>query len=424
MPFGSISVSSNRALFYGGSVGIYVGVSSGQKVLKYRQLIKQGLSATSPYVSEKYAVTARQEGNFTATVHLKDGVGPGIPLIIQDVKQGFHPLAPSEAEMNHRATDLATTDAEALAKLYERIRAVRSQMNGLQFLGELRESIHMIRHPANALIKGMTQYHDALKSRAFRSIKSVPRSRRANIIKDVASGLWLEYSYGWKPLLKDVKDIAETVGRTITERQQTRSRCSATKESTANIAQNYSSSATGYNGYIPISSVNHIHSTVGVKWDVGLTSAVVAPSNSLARVAEISGFTLENFVPTVWELLPYSFVLEYFSNIGDIISASCMSTAGISWRSKSVRTKTVNLKVALAGTPPVMSDPFAFISLVSSVGHLGLIQVEKTSLTRLVPDQLPIPDLTLHLPGSDNKYVNLAALLVQSSRITSRGLAA
>lgn len=417
------SQAPSWSLQYGGNVSLS-GARTGERVTGFRQRIKNGQSASSPYSSSFFRIDNQQSGDIIRYWGQKDGLGPGRDRIYWEKGYGYAFNPVTEAEMQHPSLSWTAVEAAAIAKLYERIKAVRSQMNGLQFLGELRQTIHMIRNPVNALIKGLTNYHDAVKSKATRNIRGVPLKKRAAIVKDTASGLWLEYSYGWKPLLNDVKGIAETAGRIVAERQQVRDSATSTVTGTPVKTFNQHNAPYGILGNLYLRTISSYESTAGVSWSVGLSSDVVAPIGSLARAAQLSGFTLENFVPTLWELVPFSFVAEYFSNIGDIIEASCMSTAGITWKSKSNRTVTQLTKVAYPGNTFPKTAPFYDIGgQVSKVGHYGSLVISKTSLTRTVPTSLPIPDLTLHLPGSVNKYANLAALLLVRFRTTSRGLA-
>lgn len=403
-----------------------LGVKTGVAVPGYRQKIKKGISATSPYTSDLYSTDFHYPGSLSASWNsIQDYPSPGVDIRTLTVGgRGYAFSPPPVFALNHSPINESSTDAEALGKLYQRIRAVRSEMNGLQFLGELRQSIHMIRHPVDAFIKGLRSYDAAVKIKASpRSIPRVSSYRRLQIQKDIISGLWLEYSYGWKPLLNDVKGIAETAGRIVTERQQSRTRASSTKNSTPVISSGQSNGYIGYNSRLSVITITRTISNVSVRWTCGLSSDVIAPTGSLARAAQLSGFTLENFVPTLWELIPYSFIAEYFSNIGDIIEASCMSTAGITWLSKTVRRKTSILKITRPGDAPQLNLPEFGYRISDSSHHMGIAQWSHTSLDRTIPDRLPIPNLTLSLPGKENRYVNMAALLLNGSKKTSRGLA-
>jgi len=400
------------------SIQTYNALKTGERVTKFRDRIKRGVSATSPYTATQYEVSTVQ-GVLGSSYGITNGLGLGRDLIVWESGQGVYGALPSEATLAHLTTDTSVTEAEALSKLYERIKAVRSQMNGLQFLGELREALHMIRHPADALLKGLRNYHDALKSRTRGITKYVPVAKRKRIINDVIAGTWLEYSYGWKPLLNDVKDIAETVGRQALK-EPPRERVSSSRSSTPAKQMSTQITNVGQNGRIPIQILTEKSSVYGVRWTVGLSSSVVAPVDSLTRIAELSGFTLENFVPTIWELISLSFVAEYFSNIGDIIEASFASTAGITWISKTVRTKTDYFRQALPGNWISLGPPEYFRGTTGA--HLGKVFASKTSIVRSVPSSLPIPNLILHLPGTENKYANLGALAMVFSRETSSAL--
>jgi hypothetical protein len=156
--------------------------------------------------------------------------------------------------------------------------------------------------------------------------------------------------------------------------------------------------------------------TRSVKYLVGVNPRISAPVGSLELLAERAGFGLQNFVPTIYELMPWSFLLDYFTNMGTIVNAAFTSTANIAWIVRSERTLTVGKQVK-HGVSARSQDPQLYLltKFTSSGSSAGRLETTRTRLTRTCPITLPLPPLTLSLPGiGGNQWINMAALLLQT----------
>lgn len=129
---------------------------------------------------------------------------------------------------------------------------------------------------------------------------------RKSVIREVArnsSGLWLEYWFGWSPL------AGEIYQSTIILSQQ------------AAGGQHWGSSGAKLpelgDFFLNGSGVGKRQSESGVY--VVKTGAFVTYSSPNAALAQQMG--LSNPLAIAWELVPFSFVVDWFTNIGDCIGA-------------------------------------------------------------------------------------------------------
>jgi hypothetical protein len=392
-----------------GQVYSMQGVKSGSARVGWRKVVKDGGDATTFYQRDDYKVEAKEPG---FAILVKE-VHPETPPLWTRTTQGWngecYPL--NAVPFSHLATDVSEVDGEALTLLYKKIRSESSHMNGLQFLGELREALHMIKHPADSLVKGIRKY-DALLSKRKKGIRpGLPVEKARDIWKDIVAGTWLEVSFGWKPLLMDTKDIAETIARfTLPDSRRTRVR--SYKEGL--LGSDISSFPTAISG-MDVGSVVDFRTETrgGVQYIVGLRTDGSGPVNQLDRLRNLSGLTLENFVPTIWELMPYSFLIDYFVNVGDVITAAFTQTTGVTWKMKTQRTWTTRTIVQ----DPMFSVPSPPWTVVKFSGKKSTTVVVKSSVTRTpIVGPLGIPDFTFSLPGSLNRYANMTALLAGFGR--------
>lgn len=165
----------------------------------------------------------------------------------------------------------------------------------------------------------------ARRRRMFFKAWGVPQKRPpTDWFRKKAAGQWLELQYGWKPLVSDVVAALGLLdGLPVPTIRAVRH-----LEEDESLPQPDGNSGSG--PYIH--SVNgKIRSGVHVRLDAEVTNAGLAQLDSLSLV---NPFSLG------WELLPYSFVIDWFIPIGNAISALTASF-GLNPRGQSVTQFTV-----------------------------------------------------------------------------------
>lgn len=149
----------------------------------------------------------------------------------------------------------------------------------------------------------LTRFTRAIRRFDVKTASEVLRVRKQPRVtkKTQASGLWLEYHFGWEPLVKDVGAAMESLTRDFSEKKI---------KARARNTENYSS--VDRNG-VNFSAEGRIIST-GVQ--VGGTVRIVNPNTSL--LADL-GFI--NPASVLWEAVPFSFVVDWFANVGQVIGS-------------------------------------------------------------------------------------------------------
>lgn len=315
------------------SVGTAINSKTGINNPQYRQQIRAGQNASTEFSGHKTSYVPNQA---EMTYYQPNGFGPGL-LARWDFKGTF---VVGHNVITEHAKDSSTVEQEALIQLYRRVKAQHQKFSGLTFLGELGQAVKMIKRPAESLFRGVESYLDALRKRSKGVSKTTKtgRSRRKKILADT----WLEYSFGWAPLVSDVKSAAQALAAWKVSRDgfdERRYRISSSKQS---LFPGISlTDVVPINVHPGLSMPFDMH--VKGSWDctvrylVGLSYKTSVPSGSAAHLAELAGFKFSEFIPTAWELLPWSFLIDYFSSVGDVLSAFSTPTNNITWIQRTVR---------------------------------------------------------------------------------------
>lgn len=281
----------------------------------------------------------------------------------------------------------------ALTRYYQNLAGIHSRFQGGVLSGELRETLSMIRHPAKAFRNGIGHYLGFLRKNAGR----VAKRQRPSFIRKT----WLEYSFGWKPLINDCDSaiqafyqskwahpIFEMVKGTARDRMQ-------------QITEQAISINIGAGHYIK--GAHRAEEECYTKY-----FGIYRSDGRGIPDSHAYGFSPWEFVPTLYELLPYSFLVDYFSNIGGILSSWSYRWLQNGWIARTNRRtythQCVNVKVV---PDPGFSPSF---NRFKSSGDPGTASYVVVSFDRVPNVSLDLPSLELRVPGKWYQWVNIVAL--------------
>lgn len=286
-------------------------------------------------------------------------------------------------------TDVTTPAENAAAtKAYRRIAEIVRQVQGGTILGELSETLRMIKSPAKALREGVDDYLRDAKKHA----KGSPRQAQRRI-----AGTYLEYAFGWAPLVKDLDDVANYFNRRKKYLAQQNVRFFASGKAEKAIVTHRQNSA----GIGTWTNQTRERQEVSVRY-----MGAVAHSNLTGWSGGMKsiGLTLSDFVPTAWELLPYSFLIDYFSNIGDVLEAYSLRKTKLAWCCRTERKSNSVDTIAPGWYPPAPVEMLAF-SDSPAAGVATHTSVKRTPITHI-----QVPEISFEVPGIGRKWLNIAAL--------------
>lgn len=360
----------------------------------YRRVIARGGNATTPMTGYEAKVEQTNAfyhvyGNISSNPANQQEAGLRRFKLSQPLFTGW-PIG-----IDPSATD-AKADALALTKANRQLEDILTSFQGGVFLGELREALHMIRNPLHGLRKGVGNYLDALKTRRRGS-----RQHRTKVVADT----WLEYSFGWLPLLHDLNSA-----RNFIEKRFNQLAMELVPFKAVNIQDE------------PLSEVlNQTGFGVTFKWYL-LTRrrAIVVYAGAVNSAAQnpqlitmdALGLSPRSFVPTLWELLPWSFLIDYFTNVGDVITGWANQRTSLSWGR---RTK-ISLVERQSGQQFKPTD-HGYGTVYLEQFTPGKLVAHAKNVTRDPISNLGPPPLYFELPGFGLKWLNLAALAATRKRL-------
>jgi hypothetical protein len=317
--------------------------------------------------------------------------------------------------INHLITSVSEANNIALKKLIKKIREESSHFNGQSFVGELRQTIHGLRHPFESMRQKVYSHLNTLSKRK-RDMLKYPPMQRPQAWRKVLADTWLETAFGLKPLMHDVKDIAESIARSLEEPRH-RARLASrgqVLDKTVVVVPDYRDY-----GSVSFRLTTEQITKAGVNYSVGMEAVVEAASGSLERFTKVLGFTPENFIPALYEVMPWSWLIDYFSNLGDIIEAGCTDTSNVKWivRSDLIKSvKTVKASVNLAETYAMWAQSTTVVTKINRAGPFSEVSHSSATLTRTLPISVGTPSFTFESPfGSLGKMANMLAVMSQFS---------
>jgi len=148
--------------------------------------------------------------------------------------------------------------------------------------------------------------------RAFRKGDLRGIAQNLNITPKRLHKSWLEYKYGWLPLLMDVKGAAEYFAQQHLVRPTTFT-VSATEEVVKTSTWKYTQAMYGSGALFDSTYFLSVHLKTRVKIWCELTSPHLSTMQQLG---------LTNPALVAWELVPFSFVFDWFVQVGDWLTAA------------------------------------------------------------------------------------------------------
>jgi len=380
---------SSKGWYEVGGLGGYL---SGFRQSDYKVRLRQHLDATTTMNATRKTVKFDEPLKTVCQVNFLDGTKS-----IEEVEGiCYFPNVHGGLAFTHDAgvsPKLDHVENMAKSKFFQRYINTVREFQGLTFLGELRETLHMIRRPALAL-----------REEVNRLISMVDRLRFARGHARALSNTWLEWSFGVKPLVKDVQTgVAALTNFPLNQFSSV----------SAKVSDSYR--------IIPVETPQAYSQGNYVRWDTSLYGDVTKGVKIVGEVlrstpsafhdaASKYGLDARNILPAAYELMPWSFLIDYFTNLGELVDSWSDHYVSLQWSSTTTRVTTRRFKEFRAKSYIVVPGIEA--------NQFGLSKVAYEYKTVDRTSALPMPTFGMSTGlTSLTRGLNLSALLVSTSKL-------
>jgi hypothetical protein len=316
------------------------------------------------------------------------------------------PSLPSHVKANNRAS----------SSFYQNARKAQRLLQSGVLIGELRQTLSMIRNPAASARKLIDALNLAIRKRARTALRgkgSLSAKERAKFIGQAIADSWLEFSFGWSPLASDVLAGANALARFSRRAEREFQPVYGNGEDVSNPSPP-SVVLIGVSSdkpfFVQQKTVEEKVCRVKYYGRVRIT----APGSPDLRPMAALGLTPSDIVPTVWELIPWSFFVDYFTNIGNVLDAISFPQAEIAWASCTIRKEHSITRTWSYDASRTLAFYANTIKKSIQVDSNGKSSFKASSVERISSVSVPLPRIQFELPFSTRKILNIAALIATS----------
>lgn len=276
--------------------------------------------------------------------------------------------------------------------------ALRSLQSGVT-AGEWPETLRLIKRRGRSIFDGSMDYASDVSKQIRKNKSGGTREQRARNLVSSVSDLWLEYAFGWAPLVNDIDDAIDYFNN---ESRALRKKVRA-------IYSDSWPSGPRFLAYIGGS-----HAAIKYYWQgykthsVQLVGSVSLGGQNSLKFKKL-GLHPSDWLPTIYELVPYSFLVDYFTNLNGIVAAFGNLSLNLDWCTMTERrkyeTRYTNSSPSYTSTSPAYSGA----KLLKYVPLRG--SHSKTHVGRDAHHELSVPGLVFSLPDSVRQWLNIGALI-------------
>lgn len=330
-------------------------------------------------------------------------------------QQNYDPETISDVGLN-KAVVLSETKSRAAINFSKSYRKATRQWQSGVFALELFKTAAMISNPAKSLRSATDMLvtsaartsRKALAGKQLAEIKRMPRGARKERILEAyrraMSDTYLEWVYGVMPTFQDAIAGATAFRAMASGRTFDTVRCfgSAVGSSSAPDIRVTFAPCGGFGSHYGCQQ------TMSVKYDCGVKYYGAWKNQNpsqLMPLPKVFGVSALDILPTAWEVIPWSFLVDYFINVGEVLDAWQMRFVTFSWL---VETNMEEKTQVTRPPPAVFSSGGASPRIITCTSKPLVLKYR--TVNRLAGSPNFETNFQVKIPGMGTKWLNIAAL--------------
>jgi hypothetical protein len=320
---------------------------------------------------------------------------------------------PSDIDVDLEAKAVAVAFQKFAGKAQEKI----TTFQGGVAAGEFNEAVRQLASPTKRLRSEVMNLLEEMIRLKRRVVKN-PRLLEQHVVKSSGKALssirnaiadtWLEWSFGVKPMINDCQDAYLAFQKMAKGRrvESVRIKAGSRERSQVVLQRDYQFPLAGFDaGFVKGTVIEEYECEVLFRGAYAWRS----PDGNFP-LPQLFGVDLSNIAPTAWELIPWSFFVDYFTDVGSAIEAASIRLVEFGYVNYTVRNRTtrkwINLNTEWGQF--VMTNYKPFVYCAHPYAAKG--SCYKVSRFAGLPPMVPYKP-QFKLPHSNNKLFNIAALL-------------
>jgi hypothetical protein len=285
-----------------------------------------------------------------------------------------------------QSLDASAASRDAASMFYRSARNAQTQLLGGVTIGELRETLDLIHGRGKSFEKLFQIWANRLRRRPAR--KSPLKA---------AADAWLEFQFGWRPIAGDISGALAAWKKPRLE--------IAHANAFAKRDDHISSVKVPSAGIHPLtySYSGELTSSVQVK----IRGGIKVETKGVRRNLQAFGLLPDNWINTAYELLPWTWLIDYFTDLGGVINSLTFPSVNVAWASTSV-IKELKRSWLIHGFNAPQSG-WEETGDEEFIPQVTVWRKKAVSRRRGVPE---VPSVTLQWPRHWQQWANIFAVVI------------
>lgn len=209
-----------------------------------------------------------------------------------DTYDGYYAIDRKGGPNGHLPVSLAPRELAVQAGTSAMANIEKPDFEGLVFAAELRETLSFLRNPVQGYVNWLH----------WRNTRYTNRNNRT--LRDFISENWLSYRYGMRPLYNDAQKFLNALNESG-KRRPLRRTARGFASDTSSAAASYRATTYEANVQVDSNTTRTYKVRSGVLYEI---TSTLKNSNY--------GFSESDILPALWEATTFSFIADWFANIG------------------------------------------------------------------------------------------------------------